>query len=56
MGRRRKAAKTSGQASPLTDFQDLEYCKQNRSQAAKLLDISVRTLRNKLKEYGVSEP
>jgi DNA-binding NtrC family response regulator len=30
----------------------LESCKGNRTQAAKLLDISIRTLRNKLHEYG----
>lgn len=32
----------------------LEQTRGNRTQAAKLLDISVRTLRNKLHEYGVA--
>jgi DNA-binding NtrC family response regulator len=30
----------------------LDFCKGNRTQAAKLLDLSIRTLRNKLHEYG----
>ena len=32
----------------------LEQCNQTRTQAAKLLEISVRTLRNKLHEYGAT--
>ncbi len=32
----------------------LQSCDGNRTQAAKLLDISIRTLRNKLHEYGGS--
>lgn len=35
-------------------FLAVEYCKGNRTQAAKKLGISIRTLRNKLHEYGVS--
>jgi two-component system response regulator FlrC len=30
----------------------LEHCKGNRTRAAELLDISIRTLRNKLNEYS----
>ena len=32
----------------------LEICDGNRTQAAKQLGISIRTLRNKLHEYGVN--
>jgi two-component system response regulator FlrC len=31
----------------------LELCKGNRTHAARQLGISIRTMRNKLKEYGV---
>jgi DNA-binding NtrC family response regulator len=34
----------------------LEKCKGNRTHAAKMLDISVRTLRNKLNEYSAELP
>ena len=34
----------------------LEHCKGNRTHAARLLDISIRTLRNKLHEYNDASP
>ena len=34
----------------------LERCQGNRTHAAKLLDISIRTLRNKLHEYNATSP
>jgi DNA-binding NtrC family response regulator len=34
----------------------LEHCKGNRTQAAKLLGVSIRTLRNKLHEYNGTQP
>jgi DNA-binding NtrC family response regulator len=37
-------------------FAALEHCNNNRTHAARLLDISIRTLRNKLHEYGGTSP
>jgi DNA-binding NtrC family response regulator len=33
----------------------LEFCNQNRTRAAEMLNISIRTLRNKLNEYNVGK-
>lgn len=33
-------------------FSALKHCNNNRTHAAKILDISIRTLRNKMKEYN----
>jgi two-component system response regulator FlrC len=37
-------------------LQALEAFGQNRTKTAKHLGISIRTLRNKLNEYGANEP
>ncbi|HTI99844.1 MAG TPA: sigma-54 dependent transcriptional regulator [Dongiaceae bacterium] len=37
-------------------LQALAHCKDNRTHAAKLLDVSIRTLRNKLHEYNGTTP
>jgi len=37
-------------------FTALDHCKGNRTHAAKLLDVSIRTLRNKLHEYNGTLP
>lgn len=48
------AGMTVAEAERLLIFKTLEHTEQNRTRAAKLLGISIRTLRNKLHEYGVS--
>lgn len=47
------AGMTVAEAEKLLIMKTLEHTEQNRTQAAKLLGISIRTLRNKLHEYGV---
>ena len=46
---------TVHQVEKVLIFETLKSCNQNRTQAAKLLGISIRTLRNKLAEYRGAE-
>ena len=46
-----KAGMTVSQAEKILIVQTLEYTNQNRTRAAELLGISIRTLRNKINEY-----
>lgn len=53
-----KAGMTVSQAEKMLIIKTLEFTQQNRTKAAQLLGISIRTLRNKLHEYrleGVNE-
>jgi DNA-binding NtrC family response regulator len=56
------SASTSGEFPRLAEMEKqhilaaLEHCKGNRTHAARLLDISIRTLRNKLHEYNGTSP
>ncbi len=43
--------KTVAEVEKLLIYKTLEHCNQNRTRAAELLGISIRTLRNKLNEY-----
>jgi two-component system response regulator AtoC len=42
---------TVAQAEKELIFKTLEFCNNNKTRASKMLDISIRTLRNKLNEY-----
>lgn len=50
-----QAGMTVAAAEQMLIMKTLEDCKGNRTKASELLDISIRTLRNKLHEYGVME-
>jgi len=56
----RRYIRATGPATTLADSEKvhilaaLEKCRGNRTHAAKLLDINLRTLRNKLKEYKLA--
>ncbi|HSQ42699.1 MAG TPA: sigma-54 dependent transcriptional regulator [Fibrobacteraceae bacterium] len=49
------AGMTVAQAEQALILKTLEDCKNNRTRAAEMLDISIRTLRNKLHEYGYAD-
>jgi len=46
------AGMTIAEAEKQLIIKTLEFCGQNKTSAAKMLDISIRTLRNKLNEYS----
>lgn len=47
-----KAGMTIAQMEQNLILKTLEHCEWNKAKAAEMLDISIRTLRNKLHEYG----
>ncbi|MBD3421512.1 MAG: response regulator [Chitinivibrionales bacterium] len=49
-----KAGLTIAQAERELIIKTLDHCDNNRTKAAQILDISIRTLRNKLHEYAAS--
>ena len=59
-GRKRRVNMTISRTDPLLEKRHilaaLERCKGNRTHAARMLDISIRTLRNKLHEYHGTAP
>ncbi|MBD3393383.1 MAG: sigma-54-dependent Fis family transcriptional regulator, partial [Chitinivibrionales bacterium] len=50
-----KAGMTIAEAEKELILHTLDFCGQNRTKAAEMLDISIRTLRNKLNDYGVGK-
>lgn len=50
-----RAGMTVAQAEQALILKTLEECKGNRTRASEMLDISIRTLRNKLNEYGYAD-
>ncbi len=51
-----RAGMTVAEAERELIFKTLDHCDQNRTKAARMLGISIRTLRNKLSEYASDEP
>jgi DNA-binding protein Fis len=49
------AGMTVAEAEKLLIMKTLESCGDNRTKAADMLNISIRTLRNKLNEYKLQE-